>query len=174
MHSLNKRKDLGDFLNSLGLNRFGVEVGVFRGDFADTILSQWNGKQLFLVDQWGSGKRMQRVRQRTYDRFREDSRVIIYEGSSMEMSKSFEDNTLDWVYIDAAHDYKNVSIDLLSWYPKVRSGGLVAGHDYTNDNTRREEYGVRDAVDDFVRLLVYPELFVTNEGRKSSWYFIKG
>jgi len=39
-------------------------------------------------------------------------------------------NELDLVYIDANHDYDNVKRDIACWYPKVRKGGIMCGHDY--------------------------------------------
>lgn len=44
-------------------------------------------------------------------------------------SKQFSDAFFDYVYIDAQHDEANVLIDLISWYPKVKPGGIIAGHD---------------------------------------------
>ncbi len=49
---------------------------------------------------------------------------------------------LDYVFIDAAHDYENVKADIAAWWPKIRLGGYLAGHDY------RDAKGVRDAVDE--------------------------
>jgi len=43
----------------------------------------------------------------------------------------FEDNSLDLVYIDAAHDYENVKKDISFWLPKIRLNGIIAGHDIT-------------------------------------------
>ena len=37
---------------------------------------------------------------------------------------------MDFVFLDAAHDYENVKEDILSWYPKVKVGGWLTGHDY--------------------------------------------
>lgn len=42
----------------------------------------------------------------------------------------FRDESLDFVFVDAAHDFESVSRDLAAWYPKVRVGGRIAGHDY--------------------------------------------
>ncbi len=65
---------------------------------------------------------------------------------SIEASKDFEDNSLDFVYIDANHQFRNVLEDLKSWYPKVKSGGVIAGHDY--DEHWKE---VKKAVDVFFK-----------------------
>lgn len=50
--------------------------------------------------------------------------------TSLEASKLYEDNSLDFVFIDAAHDYDNVKADLAAWFPKVKEGGILAGHDW--------------------------------------------
>lgn len=52
---------------------------------------------------------------------------------SAKASKIYEDESLDFVFIDAAHDYENVMLDLKSWYPKVKKGGYFAGHDYNHE-----------------------------------------
>jgi hypothetical protein len=65
--------------------------------------------------------------------------------SSLEAANLYEDRSLDFIFIDAAHDYKNVYRDILSWYPKVKKGGIISGHDYTTYE------GVKLAVDDYFR-----------------------
>jgi predicted O-methyltransferase YrrM len=41
------------------------------------------------------------------------------------------DKQLDFVYIDGLHDFKSVIDDIAAWYPLVRKGGVVGGHDFT-------------------------------------------
>ena len=43
---------------------------------------------------------------------------------------SLPDNHLDWLYLDACHDYKPVSIELENGLNKVKKGGFIMGHDY--------------------------------------------
>ena len=62
------------------------------------------------------------------------------------------DGTLDFVYLDAGHDYASVLEDLQAWAPKVRPGGMLAGHDYWNGSSEAVPiYGVKKAVDEFAR-----------------------
>jgi predicted O-methyltransferase YrrM len=62
---------------------------------------------------------------------------------SWEAAALYPDESVDFVFIDAAHDYESVTKDLKAWYPKVKPGGLFAGHDYP-------AHGVYAAVTDFM------------------------
>lgn len=50
--------------------------------------------------------------------------------TSIEASKLYEDNSLDFVLLDAAHDYDSIKADIEAWLPKVKPGGIIAGDDY--------------------------------------------
>lgn len=64
--------------------------------------------------------------------------------TSLKASRLYEDRFVDFVFIDASHDYENVKIDIDSWYPKVKIGGFIGGHDYPHWK------GVKKAVDEFL------------------------
>jgi glycosyltransferase involved in cell wall biosynthesis len=51
-------------------------------------------------------------------------------GDSAESASQFEDGSMDFIFIDAAHDYDSVVKDLAAWWPKLKEGGIFAGHDY--------------------------------------------
>lgn len=65
--------------------------------------------------------------------------------TSLEAATQYPDQSLDFVLLDASHDYANVRADILAWLPKVRPGGILAGDDYRDDWP-----GVRQAVDELL------------------------
>lgn len=63
--------------------------------------------------------------------------VIPLRMASVEAAKNFGDLSLDFVFIDAAHDYDSVSADIRAWLPKVKVGGMIAGHDHSHPPIQR-------------------------------------
>ncbi len=61
--------------------------------------------------------------------FKNNNNVKIIRDTSVNTVINFQDNSLDFVYIDGAHDYDNVYNDLSHWYPKIKSDGIICGHD---------------------------------------------
>jgi len=82
--------------------------------------------------------------------------------ASVEASKLYEDESLDFVFIDAAHDLVNVLKDITSWIPKVKKGGVIAGHDYGGGF-----FGVNGAVDNYFAQI--PEAKVESTSDCSWW-----
>jgi hypothetical protein len=63
---------------------------------------------------------------------------------SWNAADKFNDNTVDFCYVDAGHSYDAVTNDLTAWWPKLRPGSMFAGDDYTKGYP-----GVQKAVWDF-------------------------
>lgn len=94
-------------------------------------------------------------------------------GSSVDVAATIDNESLDWVYIDAGHTYEDVKADLAAWIPKVRIGGIIAGHDYFDGNWDGVEFGVKKAVDELgENVQVTTDDFYGGHPFQS-WWFIK-
>jgi mannosyltransferase OCH1-like enzyme len=203
-HQLLHRDYLGDLLNSYNLDNIGVEIGVQRGLFSQEILRKWNGRKLFLVDAWEKQSsdvyidtanvsdelhnyNMYITKVLTNNMVSKKidhlykTNVELIKKYSVEASLLFEDNSLDFVYIDARHDYKGILEDLHAWYSKVKSGGLVSGHDFIWEQhleyvKQFGEFGVKEALTDFVRNMNITNtvnITTKDDAPFYSFYFIK-
>jgi hypothetical protein len=63
--------------------------------------------------------------------------------TSFDASKNVDDNSVDFIYIDANHEYESVKNDIQIWIPKMKKGSIMTGDDYSNSWT-----GVMSAVDE--------------------------
>jgi len=172
-NKIEKRDQLGNLLNKLELTGQGVEIGVCKGDNAKNILSTWKGKKLYLVDCWRNTKHYYlEAREKLKSYLERGKAETVYKRSHAAV-KQFDDNFFDFIYIDAGHAYEQVKVDLLMWYPKLKSGGLFAGHDYRPDGRYNTgPYGVKKAVDEFAKKNNV-EIELTDEGNATTWYFLK-
>jgi hypothetical protein len=153
------RSQLGVFLNQNNLIGTGVEVGSKSGGFAYEIMAAWRGRQLFMIDPWvQQDPAVYRERQdwtNFEDCYKECQkleklhapRVALIRGYSPAESKHFMDGELDFVYIDGNHAGDAVSADLAAWWPKVKKGGLFAGHDCYHDEVWPSFCQVKPALD---------------------------
>ena len=73
-----------------------------------------------------------------------DDVCTVIKAKTEDAAKYIPDNSLDICFIDAAHDYTNVTNDIKNYLPKVKKGGIICGHDYDNDHIE-----VIKAVNDF-------------------------
>lgn len=151
------RIDLSRLLIDKGLRGEICEVGVWRGDFSEPFFVTHGSKRLHLVDPWSKLDDYDDIRNTDFtpddyafvrERFKQyGDRVVFHRMTSMEAAELFQHNSLDFVYIDANHDYKHVLRDLRAWWLRVKSGGVLAGHDLFS----LSHPGVTSAVHDFCR-----------------------
>lgn len=124
---MRNRIELAKYLADQGFKK-GAEVGVFAGYYSEVLCKAMPGLDLTCVDIWGWGK-YQRAEEECIARLKPYNVKIIKE-YSVEAAKKVEDASLDFVYIDGAHDYENAKADIEAWAPKVRVGGIIAGDDF--------------------------------------------
>jgi hypothetical protein len=189
-NSLRHRRELGLLLNAQGLAGVGVEIGVKEGKFSERILHFWRGETLLSIDPWREfGEEYincANVAQAQQDAYYHETqsrlarfgpRSHILRMTSEEAAGEVADDSLDFSYLDAQHHYEAVKQDIALWWPKIRRGGLVCGHDYGDENETNEHgvvsvFEVKRAVDEFVRETKEP-FFVTTKDKRPSWFVRK-
>jgi len=140
-----------------------VEVGVWKGKslsyfVIESINKSKNGK-IYAVDHWLGSEEHQKdswaydpltqIEDGLYNEYCKNivpirDYIFDIKNSSEVASNTFENQSIDAVFIDASHDYDNVYRDISSWYPKVKFGGIISGHDY-------DWPGVNSAVNNFAK-----------------------
>lgn len=141
-----------DIVNLLPPNPVTCEVGVAGGRFSLDILKGWNPSLHYAVDNWatienerGDGNFHQLWHNMNYHTMLWNlkdymHKVKIIKGISWDMAVNVPDETIDFIYLDANHSLEAVKKDLEAWYPKLKVGGIMAGHDYLNP-----DYGVEQS-----------------------------
>jgi Methyltransferase domain len=167
-HILDRKLPREEVLERMPTHSVGAEIGVWTGDFSALILRAVAPRVLHLIDPWkyepdpeyaqglygglaGNQAKMDLIHdlvQRRFERHVASGAVRIHRSSSVEAAATFPDGYFDWVYIDGNHQYEFVKRDLESFYPKVKTGGLIAGDDYGNRGWWAD--GVTKAVNEFI------------------------
>lgn len=160
------RNDLADWLRELDFNT-GVEVGVAAGKYSEVICKANPQMHLYGVDPWQPYDGYKKhVKNEAFDKLYEETkaRMVKYPNYeiirdfSINTLKKFEDNTLDFIYIDANHEDPYITQDINEWSKKIRPGGIIAGHDYIragkarrNTEDAKEHWDVKDAVNKYIK-----------------------
>lgn len=116
----------------------GAEIGVERGIFSKRLCVVNPNLHLYCVDPWLAYKGYrEHVSQSKLNAFYEEAQqrlkpfnCTFIRKTSVEAAKDIKDGSLDWVYLDGNHNLLHVVQDLYAWVPKVRAGGIIAGHDF--------------------------------------------
>ena len=145
------RGELAQLFCELGFTT-GAEIGVQRGAYSHCLCAANPKLRLYCIDPWTPYKGgMPTTEQCELFLARAKERLAPYSFEivrkrSQEAAGEFKKGSLDFVYIDATHDFDNCMMDLILWTPKVRYGGIVAGHDFAE----LRGYGVTQAVHAYI------------------------
>jgi len=157
-----RQSQLIQWIRQLDRPIVGAEVGVFRGNTSEALLSEFPDLRLWMVDPWApfdGESRLDKSSQDDFDSSMEAAmlwtdfakqRRYVLRQASLNAASRFSDDTLDFVFIDGNHLYENVVADISAWWPKLRRGGLMTGHDYAVYGDANGKWGVKRAVDEFV------------------------
>jgi hypothetical protein len=172
--------DRAEMLRLMPQNGTVAEIGVFKGDFSAQILSITKPHRLHLIDFWpdemiqSSGESITgsdacKFVRNVFASEIKNNKVVLHKGLSGQISQEFPDEYFDWIYIDAGHSYEEVKSDLNCWYPKVKAGGFITGHDYIE----KTWYGVVQAVNEFLKQKPLAFIALTAESHGSRSWVLK-
>jgi SAM-dependent methyltransferase len=173
---LNSRGELPKLIHG----GIGIELGVRDGDFSAHLLEHSNLDLLVSLDCWSMKNFSEEPHfQRACEKLKPyGNRSVILKARFQDTVNLFP-NVFDFIYIDGLHSYNAVARDIASWWPKLKPGGLFAGHDYLKFKHSESGYqwGVVEAVNEHVDKYSL-ELNLTRarepiDQRIMSWYFWK-
>jgi hypothetical protein len=178
------RADLARIFPKLGY-RVGAEIGTGTGSYAITICINNTKCKLYCVDPWESYEGLNDYPdQNMLNEWRAlaQRRLSSYKGIevinelSMDAVKRFDDGSLDFVYIDANHEFPFVAEDIFHWAKKVRLGGIVSGHDYMKIPRDDGMIQVKEVVHAYTEAFDIEPWFVLNKcttERAGSFFWVK-
>jgi len=160
------------YLSKLTSKQIGVEVGTFQGDFSKEILENTSLK-LYMVDVWRSlgneyndasnHKYYQTAYADTMNNIKGyEDRAVMIRSNSRQAVELFNDESLDFVFIDANHAYDFVKEDIELWYPKVKKGGIFAGHDYMDLEWYQDPHFLPNGKDKYIYTNTFDGNYIYN------------
>lgn len=144
-----------------------VELGVYTGKstayLAVEIINSKKDITLITIDNWSwrhdeiAYEYAATVFLKNMEPVRDKVDICLMTYDSMKAAHIFQNNSLNFVYMDTNHEFEHTKQELHLWYPKIMKGGTFAGHDYGEN-----QFGVKKAVDEYVatynlKLQVMPE-----------------
>lgn len=126
-----------------------VETGVYGGasllSIADTCKE--NNNEIHGIDPWDwdmDHLTLMRGLNIILQKLKYNNFVRLIKRNSLNVVSRYADNSVDLVFIDTSHKYKNTLNEMNGWYPKIKKNGILSGHDYES-----EFHGVIQAVNEF-------------------------
>jgi hypothetical protein len=186
------RDELPRFFREMCYNT-GVEVGIWEGEYTEKFCKE--GFKMFGIDPWKARGNQNQDQQdarciRAIERLKNYDCDVIRK-RSMQAITDFEDESLDFVYIDGDHSYRFVVEDIREWSKKVRKGGIVSGHDYACNDPEinalpqryRKHEEVGRAVDEYIEANGIENFYILGRSKPLeeetkndvmlSWFFFK-
>jgi len=134
-----------------------AEVGVFQGYNSETLIQKLNPSKMFLIDtffsndHWTNKFKAADHLKFIKDKFKTNNSVEIMQGLSWDCLEKLEDNSIDYIYLDAGHSYSDVKKDTDVCLRKIKSNGIIQFNDYTNWSiVEKADYGVLDVVNEVI------------------------
>ena len=146
-----------------------LEIGVYKGESTSVFASSGIFDKIFCIDPF-EGKEeaieelnddWKTVKTQFYTNTRHWDNISLHQNYSYNIHDKFPNESFDVIYIDGDHSYNSVIRDLKLYMPKLKKGGIICGHDYSDPHPQTKE-----AINDFFGK--EPEMLFQD----SSWMWI--
>jgi hypothetical protein len=184
------RDNLPQFFVEMGY-KIGAEIGVYRAEFTKIFCQA--GLKMFAIDPWlgyqGAGRSEQKQEMQDYNyqcaqkTLSPHDNCTLIRKTSMDALADFKHESLDFIYIDGDHRFRYIAEDISEWFLKVRSGGVISGHDYfcTHPGATNVICQIKPVVDAFIQAYRIPNFYTFGKIKKAkdkadqypSWMFLK-
>ena len=177
VHNCDLLLNRAELLDRLPKGGVVAELGVDHAKFSREIIKRTMPSRLHLVDVWQCERYHERLFYMISNLFApqiESGSVVIERKLSTEAAHDYPDAYFDWIYIDTDHSYRTTRAELELYAPKIKPGGLIAGHDYSKGNfVGMYRYGVIEAVHEFCNNYGWEFVFLTFDPFESQSFAIR-
>jgi hypothetical protein len=168
-----------------------AELGILHGESIPILLNNLNVKEYYGIDLFdcyeenkdGSHELMKnhgtQIFNKLMDSYKTDERVNIIKDYTNKAVSQFNDNFFDLIFIDAGHEYEQVSEDIKLWYPKMKTHGIFSGDDFFHPPVQKAVvefnniYNLKlyNSVERNINAEIELPHYYTNYSAYWSWYF---
>jgi len=185
------RETLAKLFAELGF-KIGVEIGTYKGEYAEVLCQNNPDLKLYCVDPWKAyeGKNTTFTDQGLADACYQETvkclapyNATLVRKFSLDAVNDFALDSLDFVFLDGNHEFRQVVDDISEWEARVRHGGIISGHDYIEPRNRNHYIQVVPAIHGYCNaydirpLLIVGRKFTKDLGeirdRNRSWFYVK-
>ena len=156
-----------------------AEVGVLYGSYSKFILAQKPARH-FMVDcwkhqpdsvyPWDDANLPDEKGEAAYQQVRRDfgniENVTIIRAFSFDGAQQFVDKSLDFCFLDGCHTTPMLLADCVAWWPKIKPGGWLCGHDYNLGDQHAGQ--VHNGLQHFLNVLRRKEIDIVTD-QQDSW-----
>ncbi len=154
-----------------------IEIGTDRGYNAKDILKRLNVRRIYLIDPYEEYGDYLNSEENKTKKHLSNAEKVAKKGLSKYKNKviwikNFSDNAIkkikekvDFVYVDGNHEYEYVKRDIKNYWPLIKKGGILAGHDITHDKFNRNIFRAIKEFSDKAKIIPYIS--------RTDWWIVK-
>jgi hypothetical protein len=177
----NRLVDLPQLFKELSFKK-GAEIGVWDGKFSEILCQELPKTKIYSIDPWEFYPLYKNFRkpwmfeptyQKTKEKLSQYPNSEIIRKKSLDAVKDFADDSLDFVFIDADHRFQFITNDIAEWSKKVRSGGIISGHDFAEGHASKDFVHVKAVVEAWTYSYRIHPWFVLDHPLERGWMWVR-